>query len=105
MSTNTATSKGVVFRVLDALDAPHSGRILRLRLQSGEAPTVRALRGATLNAMAPDGRKASVRVIGFALTGGNQSNDRLARTGRVDVHVEDVDGDGPVSLKWEVTLG
>jgi hypothetical protein len=105
MSTNTATSKGVVFRVLDALDAPHSGRILRLRLQSGEAPTVRALRGATLNATAPDGRKTSVRVTGFSLIGGNQSNDRLARTGRVDVQVEDVGADGPVSLKWELTLG
>lgn len=87
------------------MDAPHSGRILRLRLQSGEAPTIRSLRGTTLNCTAPDGRTASVRVIGFALTGGRASNDRLARTGRVDVHVQEVDGDGPVSLKWEVTLG
>ena len=46
MATGTATGRGVVFRVLDALDAPHSGRILRLRLQAGEAPSVRTLRGA-----------------------------------------------------------
>lgn len=101
MSTDTATSAGAVFRVLDALDAPHSGRILRLRLQSGEAPTVRALRGATLKATAPDGRTATATVTGFALTGGKPSNDRLARTGRIDVQVE---ADGPVSLQWEVTL-
>ena len=34
------------FRVLDAMDAPHGGRILRLRLQSGEAPSIGELRGA-----------------------------------------------------------
>ena len=104
MSTETATSRGVAFRVLDAMDAPHSGRILRLRLQSGEAPTVGRLRGATLACTAPDGRTASVRVIGFALLGGKPSNSRLARTGRIDVHVEEVEGDGPVSLQWEAAL-
>lgn len=76
-----------------------------MRLQSGEAPTIGTLRGATLRCIAPDGRTASVRVTGFALMGGRPSNNRLARTGRVDVHVEEVDGDGPVSPKWEVTLG
>jgi hypothetical protein len=101
MSTDTASSTGAVFKVLDAMDAPHKGRILRLRLQSGEAPTVRALRGATLKATAPDGRTASAKVTGFALTGGRPSNNRLARTGRIDVHV---DADGPVSLQWQVTL-
>jgi len=45
-----------------------------------------------------------VRVIGFALLGGKPSNSRLARTGRIDVHVEEVDGDGPVSLQWEAAL-
>ena len=104
MSTETATSRGLVFKVLDAIDAPHSGRILRLRVKSGEAPTLRALRGATLNATAPDGRTASVRVKGFSLTGGNASNTRIARTGRIDVLVEELDDNGPVSLKWEATL-
>jgi hypothetical protein len=102
MSTPTATANGVVFRVLDAMDGPHSGRILRLRLQSGEAPSVKALRGAELVALSPDGRQCRVRVTGFAVFGGKPSDDRLARTGRVDLHVEELDDGGPVGLRWEV---
>ncbi len=103
MSTGTATGRGVVFRVLDAMDAPHTGRILRLRLQAGEAPPIKSLKGATLRATAPDGRTASARVDGFALFGGRPTDERLARTGRVDVHVTGEEGDGPISMQWEVT--
>lgn len=97
-----AARTGFVFTVLDAMDAPHTGRILRLRLQSGEAPRVRSLKGADLLASSPDGRECRVRVKGFALFGGKPSNDRLARTGRVDLHVEELGPDGPVDLRWEV---
>ena len=93
-----------MFRVLDAMKGPHSGHILRLRVQSGEAPTIRALRGATLKATSPEGSTATVKVTGFSITGGKASNDRLARTGRIDVHVEEVDGDGPVGIQWEAVL-
>ncbi len=86
------------------MDAPHSGRILRLRLQAGEAPPLSALRGASLKARAPDGRVCAAKVMGFALIGGKPSNERLARTGRVDVHVVELDAQGPISMKWEVTL-
>lgn len=103
MTTESAGERGVTFRVLDAMDAPHTGRILRLRLQSGEAPSIRSLKGRRLRAVAPDGRACYVRVTGFALFGGKPSNDRLARTGRVDVHVVEEDGDGPVGLTWELT--
>ena len=102
MSTPTAAGSGVVFRVLDALDGPHTGRILRLRLQSGEAPTVKSLRGAELLAVSPEGEQCRVRVTGFAVFGGKPSDDRLMRTGRVDVHVEELDEGGPVGLRWEV---
>ena len=34
-----------VFRVLDALDAPHGGSILRLRLQEGDAPSIKEIKG------------------------------------------------------------
>jgi hypothetical protein len=101
-STPTAAPGGVVFRVLDAMDGPHSGRILRLRLQSGEAPSVKSLRGAELLAVSPEGDRCRVRVTGFAVFGGKPSDDRLARTGRVDVHVEELDRSGPVGLRWEV---
>ena len=104
MATGTATGRGVVFRVLDAMDAPHSGRILRLRLQAGEAPSVRALRGARLKATAPDGRTCTAKVAGFAIVGGKPSDERLARTGRVDVHAEEEEGQGPIGLQWEISL-
>ncbi|MBM4182935.1 MAG: hypothetical protein FJ207_01785 [Gemmatimonadetes bacterium] len=103
MSTETATKRGVVFRVLDAMDAPHSGRILRLRLQSGEAPSIRSLKGAELRAVSPTGHERRVKVIGFALFGGKPSDTRLARTGRIDVHVEESGEGDPVGLRWEVT--
>lgn len=101
MSPETSTRSGVVFRVLDAMDAPHSGRILRLRLQSGEAPPVKSLRGSEMRATSPEGRVCRFKVLGFAVFGGKPSNERFARTGRVDLHVEELDG-GPIGLQWEV---
>lgn len=102
MSAEASTRSGVTFRVLDAMDAPHSGRILRLRLQSGEAPSIKSLKGATLTASSPDGNRCDIKVLGFAAFGGKPSDERLARTGRVDVHVEELDDNGPIGLRWEV---
>jgi hypothetical protein len=93
------------FRVLDVMSGPHGGKILRLRLQSGEAPSVKALKGARLKAVSPDGAiERFLKVDGFAVFGGRPSDARLARTGRVDVHVidEEAPGRAPVSLRWEV---
>ena len=93
-----------VFRVIDALDAPHGGRILRLQLQDGPPPRVRDLKGSRLTATAPDGTRRSVTVTGFAAFGGRVSNRRLAETGRVDIHVrEDASDIEPVSIKWLLT--
>src|SRR4051812_19425223 len=101
MGTTQSTHQPT-FRVLDAMDAPHGGRILRLRLDSGEPPSIGSLKGARLQALSPDGQSAVVRVKGFALFGGKPSDERLARTGRIDLHVETV-GDGPdVVAKWEI---
>ncbi len=91
-----------MFRVLDAMDAPHTGRILRLRLHSGDAPAVKSLKGREMLAESPDGVRCRVRIDGFAVFGGKPSDERLARTGRVDVHVEELDDNGPVGLRWEV---
>lgn len=104
MSTGTSTARGVVFRVLDAMDAPLQGRILRLRLQSGEAPSVRDLKGARLRATSPDGRAVGLRVRGFALFGGRPSDERLARTGRIDLLVDEESDGGPVEPRWEVSF-
>lgn len=93
----------MTFRVLDALDAPHGGRILRLRLQDGDAPSVKELKGARMRAVSPEGVERAFEVTGFALFGGTPSDDRLARTGKIDVHVEE-EGEGPpISLRWTVS--
>ena len=84
------------------MEGPHGGRILRLRLESGETPAIGDLKGARLDATAPDGRTATARVRGFAVFGGIPSNDRLARTGRIDVHVEPEGEGGPIGLRWQV---
>ncbi|MCA9737420.1 MAG: hypothetical protein R3E98_13645 [Gemmatimonadota bacterium] len=92
------------FRVIDALAAPHGGSILRLRLTDGEAPALRALKGATLTAKSPDGSASRrVRVEGFPVMWGKPSDARVKASGRVDVHVKDLDGAGePIWLKWQV---
>ena len=101
MSAEPTTGSGVTFRVLDAMDSPHFGRILRLRLQSGEAPSVKSLKGSEMRAVSPDGNECRFTVLGFAVFGGKPSNDRLARTGRIDLHIEEQAG-GPIGLQWEV---
>jgi hypothetical protein len=100
-----ATTQGArhpTFRVLDAMDAPHGGRIVRLRLQSGEPPKIGALKGARLKATSTDGRSSTtLKVLGFAVFGGKPTDERLARTGRIDLHVDE-EGGPPVGLRWEI---
>ncbi len=97
-----------LFRVIDVLDHPHGGLILRLRLQEGGAPSVKALKGATLEVASPDGgTKRSVKVDGFAVFGGRPSDERIRRTGRVDVHVFELEEDEagePINLQWTASL-
>jgi hypothetical protein len=91
-------------RVIDALDHPHGGRILRLRLAEGDPPTAKGLKGATLVATGPRGEERTVRVLGFPVFYGKVSDARIRETGRIDVHVEE-EGEGiPVSLTWSVRL-
>lgn len=99
-----STQQNARFLVLDAMDAPREGQILRLRLQSGAAPSLRSLKGARLAGQGPRGESATVRVKGFPTFGGKPSESRFSRTGRVDVHVT-ADGAGePVGLQWELGL-
>ena len=95
-----------IFRVLDSLEAPHGGWFLKLRFEAGDAPTLRELKGATLNVSSPDGATSfDVKVHGFPLFGGHPSDDRLRRTGRVDLHVDVSNQTGaPIGLKWKVSV-
>lgn len=94
----------VVFRVIDAMDAPHGGRILRLRLKRGEAPRVKDLKGARMLAISPEGDRRTVEVEGFAVFGGRPTDERLSRTGRADLRVYEPDGgsDRPITFDWEL---
>ncbi len=94
-------SHKAMFRVIDAYDHPHGGRILRLRLGAGQAPGLRELKGHYLVAALDEGDSCRLRVAGFAVSGGRPSHARLARTGRIDVHVTG-DGAGPVGPGWTV---
>ena len=93
------------FLVVDAMDAPHRGRVVRLRLQGGQPPGLRDLKGAVLEARSPDGEIETLRVTGFFLPGGRPSESRLTRTGRIDLLVELEGGsERPrVSSQWEIS--
>lgn len=54
-------------------------------------------------ARSPEGDECRIRVAGFAVFGGKPSNDRLARTGRVDLHIDEMDEGGPIGLRWEIS--
>ena len=98
--TTSAPGKAT-YRVIDAYDHPHGGHILRLRLNRGEALTVKELKGGTMVAQSPDGSETRIRLEGFALFGGKPGNARLALTGRVDVHVRD-EAAGQMGPGWTV---
>ncbi len=93
-----------IFRVLDSMEAPYGGWFLKLRFETGDAPTIRELKNAILSVSSPDGATSlEVEVQGFPLFGGYPSDDRLHRTGRVDIHVRVLDGSGrAISAKWKV---
>ena len=101
--TAQAQTKRWCFRVLDSVETPDGGCVLRLRLQDGEAPAVKTLKGARLLVRSPDGEERTVRVKGFALVGGKPSDGRMARTGRVDIQIEEEgQTDLPIALRSEV---
>jgi hypothetical protein len=92
-------------QVIDALDHPHGGRILRLRVREGNPPAMKDLKGRTLKASGPGGEEASVRVTGFPVFGGKVSDARIRDTGRVDVVVEGGEGGASaIDLTWTVVL-
>jgi hypothetical protein len=92
-----------VFRVIDAMEAPYSGRILRVRLTDGKTPSLRDIKGSRFHARAPDGTETTVRVDAFSTIGGKPSDARFTRTGRLDLVVSQDPGEPPVELRWSLT--
>ena len=103
---SVARNHKAIFRVLDSLEAPYGGSFLKLRFEAGDAPTIRELKRANLRLSSPDGATSfEVKVHGFPLFGGHPSDDRLHRTGRVDIHVTPLDGSGgTIGPNWKVSV-
>ena len=95
-----------VFRVIDSMDAPARGRVIRLRLSGGPPPTVKDLKEARLIARSPGGEEETLQVLGFAVIGGKPSDARLSRTGRADLVVdrEGENGRPGVRTGWEIVV-
>ena len=91
------------FRVIDAMDGPHSGQILRVRLSDGKTPSLREIKGSRFRARAPDGTETTVRVDAFSIIGGKPSDARFARTHRLDLVVSQDPGEPRVELRWSLT--
>jgi hypothetical protein len=97
-----AASERATLRVIDALDHPHGGRVLRVRALGDQTPTLRQLRGARFRAVSPDGQERRVRVLDFPLFWGKASDERIRATGRVDLRVEEEAEGSPVAITWEL---
>jgi hypothetical protein len=91
-------------KVIDAMDHPHRGRVLRLRLLEGASPTVKQLKGARLEAQGPRGEARSAVVLGFPVFYGKVSDTRIRETGRIDVHVDESGEGEPIGLTWTVRI-
>jgi hypothetical protein len=93
------------FRVSDAVDVPHRGMLLRLRLMEG-TPSIADLRpGRYLLLRSPDGVERWVRVLDFAIVGGRATQARLERTRELDIVISQADAhrDGrPIEIGWQV---
>lgn len=80
-------------RVLDVMEHPHGGWLIRLRVENGEPPTTSDLRSDGLSLEVADGSAHHFNVGAFPLMGGDASDARIKSTGRVDVHGEWADGE------------
>jgi hypothetical protein len=95
----------VVFKVIDVMAAPHGGWILRLRLQEGESPSIKEIKGSRMTLRSAAGGEQEVTVRSFPTFGGKPSDDRVARSGRLDVLVEPSDPSTEVPSvvgRWEL---
>lgn len=65
---------------------------MRLKVQEGKAPPLGSFIGSRFRVEGKDGVGRTVLVKGFPVSGGKASDARLQATGRIDLHVEVVDG-------------
>ena len=89
-------------RVSDVVDVPLRGTLLRLRVVEGTPSMTELTIGSQLRLRAPTGVERDVRIDAYAVTGGRATQERLDRTGELDVVVSDVAAGGadPIEIGW-----
>lgn len=95
-----------MFRVSDAVAVPLRGMLLRLKRVSGQPKMSALKKGSNLRLIAPDGREREVTIVDYSTTGGRATQERLDRTGELDVVIsaEDAMRDGEVvEIGWNAT--
>lgn len=100
-------SNGVRFRVSDAVAVPLRGMLLRLRRVEGRPSMKRLAKGSKLHLVAPDGTERDVTIVDYSATGGRATQERLDRTGELDVVISAEDAiadDTPVEIGWYATV-
>lgn len=103
----TTKAEPAHFNVSDALDVPLRGFLLRLRLTGGDFSVKNAGPGTRLRLVAPDGTERIVTILAKSLTGGRNTQERLQKTGQLDLIISSDDAyadNVPVGIGWRAEL-
>lgn len=98
-----AKGSSYTFRVSDAVRVPLRGHMLRLRLTEGKPSMADLAVGKVLRLRSPGGATRDLPILAHSVTGGNPTQNRLDKTGELDVIVDGglAEGDGdPVEIGW-----
>ena len=95
------------YRVSDVYEVPLRGVMLRLKVHGGEPSMKDLKRGAAIDVRSPDGARRTVHVKAIGVISGRAKQERLDRTGEIDVLVSREDGlaDPPVGIGWTAAAG
>lgn len=96
------------FRISDALEVPHRGYLLRLKLLDGEPVLGDLAPGQKITLRSPDGIEGVVAIKDYSLTQGPPSQKRFDRTHELDVVIETADAvvkGQIVDIGWTATRG
>ena len=101
----TSSQSGTArFNVSDALDVPLRGFLLRLRRTEGAFSVKDLVPGTQLRLTSPTGQERVVTVRAKSLTGGRNTQERLEKTGQIDVIISSDDAyageGGPIGIGW-----
>jgi hypothetical protein len=96
----SGSGSAFAFRVSDVVDVPLRGTMLRLRVLEGQPSMDDLGVGSRLRVRATSGAERDVRIVAHAVTGGNPTQERLERTGELDVVVADEMGGDPIEIGW-----